>query len=319
VDSDIPLKVAFRVRARELLPLTGDRGARVISALTYVLPAVERTVDLVLRLRRGDEEYLRHLEFQTSHRGDVARRCFEYASRLALRFRLPVLTTVLYLRSGPRGDLVYRHRVGGRVVNEWRFDVVRLWKESPERLLALGPGGAALVPLSGAASLPVIAEASRKIRREAPEGQQVDLLAILQVFAEGRYTAKQLARVIPEEVAMDSVLFEKVAVRARAEGLAKGRTEGLAKGRTEGLAKGRTEEARQMCVEMAKASHPAVASRLIPAIEACSDLTRLRRWALRAPGVSDAEFARLVIGRGPSRSTRRRVPRPARKAVRPSR
>jgi hypothetical protein len=185
-------------------------------------------------------------------------------------------------------------------VNEWRFDVVRLWKESPERLLALGPGGAALVPLSSTASLPVIAEASRRIRREAPEGQQVDLLAILQVFAEGRYTARQLARVIPEEVAMDSVLFEKVAVRARAEGLAKG------------LAKGRTQEARQMCVEMAKALHPAVASRLIPAIEACSDLTRLRRWALRAPGVSDAEFARLVIGR--SGSTRRRAPRPSRRA-----
>jgi len=116
---------------------------------------------------------------------------------------------------------------------------------------------------------------------------------------------------------MDSVLFEKVAVRARAEGLAKGRTEGLAKGRTEGLAKGRTEEARQMCVEMAKALHPAVAGRLITAIEACSDLTRLRRWALRAPGVSDAEFARLVIGR--SGSTRRRAPRPARKAVLASR
>jgi hypothetical protein len=32
----------------------------------------------------------------------------------------------------------------------------------------------------------------------------------LQVFAEGRYTARQLARVIPEEVVMDSVLFEKV-------------------------------------------------------------------------------------------------------------
>jgi hypothetical protein len=297
VDSDIPLKVAFRVRARDLLPLTGDRGARVVSALTYVLPAVERTVGLVLRLRRGDDEYLRHLEFQTSHRGDVASRCFEYASRLALRFRLPVLTTVLYLRSGPRGDLVYRHRVGGRVVNEWRFDVVRLWKESPERLLALGPGGAALVPLSSTASLPVIAEASRKIRREAPEGQQVDLLAILQVFAEGRYTARQLARVIPEEVAMDSVLFDKVRVKAQAEG--------------------RAQEARQMCVEMAKALHPAVASRLIPAIEACSNLTRLRRWALRAPGVSDAEFARLVIGR--SGSTRRRAPRPARKAVRASR
>ena len=95
MDSDIPLKVAFRVRPKDLLPLTGDSGARVVSALRTSCRQGKRTVDLVLRLRRGGEEYLRHLEFQASHRGDVAMRCFEYASRLAIRFRRPVLTTVL--------------------------------------------------------------------------------------------------------------------------------------------------------------------------------------------------------------------------------
>jgi hypothetical protein len=318
VDSDIPLKVAFRTRPRDLLPLTGDAGAKVVSALAYELPEGKRTVDLVLRLRRGGEEYLRHLEFQASHRGDVAMRCFEYASRLAIRFRRPVLTTVLYLRSAPRGDLVYRHRVGGRVVNEWRFDVVRLRDEPPARLLALGPGGAALVPLSGEASLPAIAKASRKIQREAPKAQQADLLAILQVFAEGRYTAKQLARVIPEEVTMASVLFEKVRVKERAAGRAEGLAEGLAKGQAEGQAKGQAKEARAICVELAKALHPAVAGRVVPAIEACSELTYLRRWARRALAVSDTEFARLVTGGGRTRPTRRRAPRPARKTVRSS-
>jgi hypothetical protein len=222
----------------------------------------------------------------------VALRCFEYAARLAVRFQRPVLTTVLYLRSAPAGELVYRHELGGRVVNEWRFDVVRLWELSPEALLALGPGGAALVPLCGGATLPLVAEASRRIQREAPEAQWPDLLAILQVFAEGRYTARQLARVIPEEVAMASGLYEKV------------------------LVKGRTDEARQLCVGLAKALHPAVAARVVPVIEACSELTRLRRWALRAPGVSDAQFARLVTGGGSLRPTRHRAPRPARKPAR---
>ena len=271
MDSDIPLKMAFRARTRDFLPLMGDSGARVLSALAYELPEGKRTVDLVLRLRRGGEEYLRHIEFQTRHEGDVAVRCFEYASRLAVRSGRPVLTTVIYLRSPGRDELAYRHTLAGRVVNEWRFDVVQLWKESPA-------------------------------------AQRPDLLATLQVFAEGRYTARQLARVIPEEVVMASGLFEKA--------VAKGRTEGLAKGRTQGLSKGRTQEARQICVELAKALHPAVAGRVVPAIEACSELTRLRRWALRAPRVSDVEFARLVTGRGAARPTRRRVPRPARKAVR---
>ena len=94
---------------------------------------------------------------------------------------------------------------------------------------------------------------------------------------------------------MASSLFEKVRV----------------KGRTEG----RTEEARQLCVELVKVLHPAVAPRVVPVIEACSEVTRLRRWAVRAPGVSDVEFTRLVTGCG-SRPTRRRTPRPARKAAR---
>lgn len=87
------------------------------------------------------------------------------------------------------------------------------------------------------------------------------------------------------------------------------------KGRTEGLAKGRIEEARPLCLGLAKSLHPAVAPRVVPVIEACSELTRLRRWALRAPAVSDAAFARRVTG-GSSGSTRQRAPRPARKPAR---
>ncbi len=111
---------------------------------------------------------------------------------------------------------------------------------------------------------------------------------------------------------MASSLFEKVRVKSRTEGLA----EGLAEGRTEGLAEGRTEEARQLCVELVKVLHPAVALRVVPIIEGCSEVTRLRRWALRASRVSDVEFARLVTGHGSARSSRRRAPRPARKASR---
>jgi predicted transposase YdaD len=216
----------------------------------------------------------------------------------------------MYLRPPAPRELAYRQEVGGRVVNEWRFGVVRLWEQSPDRLLALGPGGAALVPLSAEASLPLVAEASRKIQRDAPAEQRPDLLAILQVFAEGRYTATQLARVIPERVAMASGLFEKVLLRGRSEGLA----EGLAKGR----ARGRAEGARQICVQLAKALHPAVADRVVPVIEGCSEITRLRQWALRASRLSDVEFVRLVAGRGSARSSRRRAPRPARRSSRPT-
>jgi hypothetical protein len=148
------------------------------------------------------------------------------------------------------------------------------------------------VPLSRTSSLSFVAAASRKIQREAPPARKADLLAILQVFAEGRYTARQLARVIPEEVAMASGLFEKWQEKTRAE------------------------EARYACVTVSKALHPVVAARVVPVIEACTDVSKLRRWTLRATRLSDVEFARLVTRRGGTRLTRRRAPRPARKAAR---
>ena len=78
--SDIPLNEAFRIRARDLLPLTGDAGATVVSAQSVPLPQGKREVDFVLHLRRRGDEYLRHVEFQTRHRGNLALRFFGCAS-----------------------------------------------------------------------------------------------------------------------------------------------------------------------------------------------------------------------------------------------
>jgi hypothetical protein len=293
VDADQPLKVLFRTRPRDLLPLTGDAGARVLSARVLELSAARRSVDLVLFLKRRGERYVRHLEFQARHRPDVAVRCFEYAARLVAQLRLPVLTTVIYLAPPAPRDLVFREVIEGVVVNEWRFGVVRLWELDAGDLLALGPGGAALVGLSARADLGLIGRASRQIRRQAPEAEGKDLLAILQALSQGRYTAEELAGVIPKEVVMGSSLFDEA--------------------REAGIAKGRLDDARVLCASFVKHHHARVAARVLPAIEACSDVARLHRWALRAPEVSSEELVRL-IGRSSASRSVRRAPRPARRS-----
>jgi hypothetical protein len=310
VDADQPLKVLFRTRPRDLLPLTGDAGARVLSAQTLALSAAERSVDLVLFLKRRGERYVRHVEFQARHRADLALRCFEYATRLVAQLRLPVLTTVIYLKPPAPRELIFRETLGGTVVHERRFDVVRLWELDAREALALGPGGASLVGLLGRADLRAIGRASRQIRRQAPVAQQPDLLAILRSLSQGRYTARQLAGVIPEEVVMDSSLYDKVRDMAHAKGVAKG----VAKGLEKGLEKGRLDEARLLCASFVKRHHSRMAARVLPAIEVCTDVARLHRWTLRAPEVSSEELLRLVGRSALSRTSQRRVPRPARRA-----
>ena len=299
--SDTALKELFRMRAGDLLPLTNDAGAK-LEGLGYPVnvQATSGAVDFALCLSRGREQYVRHLEFQSTHRAAFAHRFFQYAAALTRHFERPVLTTVLYVQPPAPSAFAYQQVLAGRVVNRWRFDVVHLWKQPPQRLMALGPGGAALVSLCQGVKPPQLAAASRCIQRGAPPARAANLLAILQVLSGRRYTARQLARVIPQEVVMNSTLFELFERRKRAEW----------------RAEGRTEEARTVCVTLTKALHPAVAPRLVPVIKACSELPQLRRWTTRAPRLSDAEFASLVTGRKADRPTRRRAPRPARKATR---
>ena len=77
MDADRPLKELFRLRPRDLLALTGDGGAVLVSTQVTELSSLSRRVDTVLRLRRGGQSYIRHLEFQMKYRKGLELRCFE--------------------------------------------------------------------------------------------------------------------------------------------------------------------------------------------------------------------------------------------------
>jgi predicted transposase YdaD len=319
VDADRPLKELFRLRPRDLLALVGDAGATLISTQVAELQSLSRRVDTVLRLRRDRERYIRHLEFEMRFRERLLFRCFDYATRLVTHFRLPVLTTVVLVkRSGPP-ELAHQEVLGGRVVHERRFDVVRLWELDPERTLRLGPGAAALIGAAETTTLPLLKRAARKIQRETEGVVQSDLLFILQALSPRRYTARKLA--IPRETIMASSLWAEAVREGRKEGREKGRKEGREKGRQEGHREGRIAGAREVCLEFAKQHHPKVADHVAPLIEVCSDVERLHEWALHASRLPDPEFLRLVTEQSGSTSKpagRRRAPRPSRK-VKPKR
>ena len=264
------------------------------------LSSLSRRVDTVLRLRRGQQSYVRHLEFEMKYRKGLELRCFEYATRLAIHFREPVLTTVVLVEGPAPRELAYREVLAGRVVHERRFDAVRLWEMNPERLLRLGPGGAALIGPAERTTLPLIARAARRIERRTKGAVRSDLLFILRAFCRPGYTA-ELAGEIPKEMVMASSLW----------------AEAVSQGRKEGRVEGRVEGAREVCLDLATQHHPAVAARLSTLIKRCLDLERLHEWALQAPELSDSAFLKLVTeqaGSASRSSGRGRTPRPSRKA-----
>jgi hypothetical protein len=313
MDADRPLKKLFQLRARDLLALTGDRGARVLSRQIPELAAVSRRLDFVIKLERHGETYLRHLEFEMRLRGDLASRMFEYGAALAAHHRLPVVSTAIILTPPAPPGLAYEERVGGRVVCWRRIRVVRLWRMKPATAMRLGVGGAALVGLMGRPDIRVVETAARRIEAGAPPRQYRDLSAVLRMLSQGRYTARELERVVPKEVMMGSSLVAEV------------RRAGEAVGRV----KGELTAARSICAALAKQHHAATLPQVAGVIKACRDAGLLHRWALAAPRVSDEEFVRLVQSsssaatpsprKASSARTRRvRATRPSRRA-KPSR
>jgi len=317
MDADRPLKKLFQLRARDLLALTGDRGARVVSRQIPELVAVTRRLDFVIKLEREGETYLRHLEFEMRLRGDLASRMYEYDAALAARHRLPVVSTAVILKPPAPPSLTYEERVRGHTVCWRRIRVVRLWRMKPSTAMRLGVGGAALVGLMGRPDIRVVATAARRIEVGAPPRQYRDLSAVLRMLSQGRYTARELEQVVPREVVMGSDLMAEV---RRA-----GRAEGRAEGEAVGLAKGELAAARSLCAALARQHHAATLPQVVPVIRACRDTAVLCQWALAAPRLSDERFVRLVQNppsaatprprKASSAHTRRaRVTRPSRRA-----
>jgi predicted transposase YdaD len=82
------------------------------------------------------------------------------------------------------------------------------------------------------------------------------------------------------------------------EAIRRGRVQGRTEGRVEGRAEGSLAEDRRLCLDMVREYHPRLRSKLRATIQACTDGKRLRTWILRAPRLSDTDFAGLVLREG---------------------
>lgn len=297
--TDLPLKILFRTRPQDLLALTGDAGARVLSTRVLELQSVRRTVDFVLELRAGRERYLRHLEFQSRHRPEVLTRAFGYSTQLVLQTGLPVATTLVYLYPpAPPGPLAFTLRLRGRELNRWGFEALHLWELPAGLALSQGPGVMALMPLMQGHDLPLLEEAARRIQAEARPSEQPDLLAILRLLSERRYTQAQLARLVTNEVLMESGLWSQAV--------------------TQGKALGRVEErlrlSRRLCASVARRHHRGLVKRLLPVIERCTDVRRLEAWIVDPARMLDEALPQRVVHRVPTAHRRATVPKTAKRA-----
>jgi len=148
---DATLKHLLEAFPEDWLRLAGVRGVEAVRVVDADLSTVTAEADKVIRLETTAGAWLLHVELQASYDPRLGSRVHRYNTLLGYRHELPVQSVVVLLRpqaAGPRTDgLVSGRLPEGKQYLEFRYDIVRLWEQPVDALLAGGLGTLPLAPL----------------------------------------------------------------------------------------------------------------------------------------------------------------------------
>jgi predicted transposase YdaD len=238
--------------------------------------------------------WIQLIELQAGRYVRLDRRSHVYSTLLEWRHQLPVRTSLVLLRpaaDGPEltGNLELRHP-DGDLYDTFRYDVVRVWEQPVQDILACGLTVLPLAPVSKVelADVPgVLLAISERFERETTPEQASALWSATRILMGLRYEQAQVDAIIERVHAMlfgirgieESTVYQGIL----REGLAKGEAEGLAKG----LAEGRAAEAREVLSHLGLRRFGPPTAEVEARIAALDDLNRLHELRDRVLDVAN--------------------------------
>ena len=258
-----------------------------VQLITPEQPTIEmHQADMLIKVDLNGEEVLIHFEFQTtdSYDPEMALRMAGYIVRTVETYRLPVYSSVIYLRpnAGRRDPGHYlQDRAKHRIFIE--YQVLRLIEIDGEPILDAKPTG--LIPFTPLMKRPGGVSAEEWLRRCVQTADSIDVpskpayLGSLAVLGNLIYDPETISNIILEETMNQPSIIEYWAEEARQQGIQQGVRERALEDILEAL------ELRLQ---------PEAARTFKPALDAIDDLQRLKqlhRAAVLAENVEDFQRA----------------------------
>ena len=196
-------------------------------------PTVEmHQADMVIKVERNGKEVLVHFEFQTtdSYDPEMSLRMAGYIVRLIETYKLPVYSSVIYLRpdAGRRDQGAYEQNIAGHQIFI-EYQVLRLIKMDGEQILDTKPTG--LLPFTPLMKRPAGIDAEQWLRRCVQTADSVDVpnkpayLGSLAVLGNLVYESELISNIIQEETMHQPNIIEywteKATTAAYQQGLKK--------------------------------------------------------------------------------------------------
>ena len=263
---DATTKELLESDPRAWLELLLGRKVNDVRVLNVDLSTITTEADSVL-LVEETEPWLVHVEFQAGYEAHLPLRIQRYNILVHYREGLPVQSIVLLLRpeaDGPAMSGLLQHRLpDGSLYHEFRYNVVRIWERPVEEILA---GGLATLPLAPIADvsqeeLPdLVRKINQRIRQETNPSQAATLWTAAFILMGLVYPEEFIERLFQGiSVMEESVTYQAI----------------LRKGRAEGLAEGRANEAKRILNRQASRRFGPPGPALEARIDAIDDLERL--------------------------------------------
>jgi predicted transposase YdaD len=263
-----------------------------VTAIDSNLSTVTAEADKVLWID-APEPWIEHAELQAGRDLRLVDRSHLYNTLLGYQFRVPIRTTVILLRpeaDGPEltGLREQRHR-DGDVYDSFRYNVIRVWEQPVDHLLACGLSVLPLAPISDVAAerIPeVLLAISRRLEQKASPDQAAILWNATRILMGLRYEEEQIAAIFEGVSAMlfgihgieESSVYQGI--------LRKGEIKGRIEGRAEGRAEAAIEYGRTTLLRHGSKKLGPPDERFERAIAALDDLDRLNELIDRVLDVS---------------------------------
>ena len=245
------------------------------------LSTITTEADKILLIEQPDP-WIVHVEFQSSYEAQLPLRVQRYNILARYRHCLPVQSVVILLRESADGNnltgLLEDRLPDGFLYHQFRYNVVRVWEQPVEDILA---GNLATLPLAPIARIPsgelsrTIQLMEERVEREATPAESREIWTATFLLMGLIYPENLATSLLHGKAFMnDSVTYQAIL------------REGEAKGEAKGKAEGKAEEARRLLLRLGRKQFGPAPANFEAAIQAMIDVEKLEDLSERVLEVS---------------------------------
>ncbi len=269
-----------------------------VTAIDSNLSTVTAEADKVLWVADAESKpWIQHVELQAGRDIEPVDRVHVYSALLRRQHRVPVRTALVLHRPAADGSEltgIFQQTWHDGIVYDWfRYDVVRVWQQPVDLLLASGP---TVLPLAPVANVPeedvpaVLMAISDRLAKETSPTEAGTLWNATKILMGLRYSDEQIDSIMERVSTMlfgirgieESSVYQAILKKGEAQGISKG----IAKGEAKGITEGRITEAREILLRHGGKKLGTPGERVEAEIHALSDLERLHELIDRVLDVS---------------------------------